>query len=95
VVVAGDRIPVDIVGGKQGLRIYPVSTTNDGRMYITAGQPLTMTFTVRNTDQTGLRIAAFRNVNASVRGPDACRLGWKDFKSDFPPVIGTTMLHPG
>ncbi|MGA7733040.1 MAG: helix-turn-helix transcriptional regulator [Chloroflexia bacterium] len=95
VVVAGDRIPLDIVGGKSGLQIYPVSTTEDGRLYITAGQPLTVTFTVRNTDQTGLRIAAFRNMNASVRGPDACRLGWKDFNSDFPPLIGTITLHSG
>jgi hypothetical protein len=86
---------MDIVGGKLGLQIYPMSTTGDGRLYITAAQPLMMTFTVCNTGQTGPRIAAFRNLNASVRGPDVCRLGWKDFNSDFPPLFGTTMLHPG
>jgi hypothetical protein len=95
IVVAGDRIPLDIVGGKLGLQIYPVSTTDDGRLYITAGQLLTVTFTIRNTDQTGLRIAAFRNVSASVREPDACRLGWKDYNSDLPPLFETTRLQPG
>lgn len=96
---AASRMPtiMNIVGGRSGMQLQPMLPSVNGFPCVIAGQPVTATFTVQNTDSTGTRVGLLNAIEASVRGPnpDITKLGWADPVANFPAVVQQIRLLPG
>lgn len=87
---------LQVVGGRAGLQFGPISKTSDGLLYVEVGQSVKVEYDIRNTDPTASQVGKLWGLTASVRGPDACTLGWNAPNQDFPPALKEgIVLQPG